>query len=286
MNSPLNTPAPPAGTPEYEVYAIKYGDHQRMRQENFIFKDPHDEATSIDFYVWVITGGGRTFVVDLGFEAEEAKARGRQLHRLPSEAVRLVGVDPATVEDIIISHLHYDHCGDISPFPKARFHLQESEMNYATGKSMTHQPLRNPYNVDYVVNMVRAVYDDRVNFVDGVSELAPGLSVHHIGGHTAGIQSVRVWTRKGWLVVASDATHFYDNMAIPNPFPIVCHVGHMLDGYDKLRAMAGGDVHRVIPGHDPQVMSLFPAASKELEGIAVRLDADPIGDLSKVWRQS
>ena len=87
-------------------------------------------------------------------------------------------------------------------------------------------------------------------------------------------------------MVASDATHFYDNMAIPNPFPIVCHVGHMLDGYDTLRSMAGGNVHNVIPGHDPQVLSLFPAASKELEGIAVRLDADPIGDLSKVWRES
>ena len=272
-----------ADYPEYEVYAVKYGDHQRMRQENFLFKDPHDIATSIDFYVWVITGGGKTFVVDLGFEQEEAKRRDRNLQRLPTEAVRMVGADPATVEDVIITHMHYDHCGDMSPFPKARFHVQDREMAYATGRFMTHQPLRHPYNVDYVVDLVRAVYDDRVNFIDGVQELAPGLSVHHIGGHTDGVQSIRVWTRKGWLVVASDATHFYDNMAIPNPFPIVFNVGDMLDGYDKLRGLADGDLHRVIPGHDPQVMEMFPAASKELESIACRLDADPIGDLDKVW---
>ena len=60
--------------PEYEVYAIKYGDHKRMRQENFLFKDPHDEASSIDFMIWVIQGGGKTYVVDVGFEQKEAEA--------------------------------------------------------------------------------------------------------------------------------------------------------------------------------------------------------------------
>ena len=271
--------------PEYEVYAIKYGDHRRMRSENFLFRDPHDEASTIDFYVWVIQGGGRTFVVDAGFEHEEAKHRQRNLIRLPSEACQMVGADVKTVEDVIITHLHYDHAGDLSSFPKAHFHLQDREMAYCTGRCMTHAPLRHAYAVDYVVNMVRLVYDDRVNFVDGEKELAPGLSVHHIGGHTDGVQSVRVWTRKGWLVLASDANHFYDNMAIPNPFPIVYNVGDMLDGYEKLRALADGNEDKVIPGHDPQVMKLFPAASKELEGIAVALHADPIGDMDRVWRR-
>ena len=117
-------------------------------------------------------------------------------------------------------------------------------------------------------------------------QIAPGLSVHHIGGHTDGVQSVRVWTRKGWLVRASDANHFYDNMAIPNPFPIVYNVGDMLDGYEKLRGLADGNEDRVIPGHDPQVLGLFPAASRELEGIAVALHEDPIGDMDKVWRRT
>ena len=88
------------------------------------------------------------------------------------------------------------------------------------------------------------------------------------------------------LVLASDANHFYDNMAIPNPFPIVYNVGDMLDGYEKLRALADGNEDKVIPGHDPQVLSLFPAASKELEGIAVALHEDPIGDMDKVWRRT
>ncbi len=277
--------------PEYEVYALKYAEHRRARQENFIFPDPlgedlHDRASALDFNVWVITGGGRTFVVDLGFMEEEAASRGRSIIRLPSEAVRMAGFDPATIDDVIISHMHYDHCGDLNGFPRARLHIQDQEMEYATGRFMSHAPMRMPYSVDYVCTLVRAVYDERVVFVDGDREIAPGISVHHIGGHTKGLQSVRVWTRKGWLVLASDAIHFYDNIAIPNPFPIVFNVGDMLEGFDKLRRLADGDENRIIPGHDPQVMEMFPAASKELEGVAVRLDADPVGDLDRAWRRS
>ena len=269
--------------PEYEVYAIKYGDHHRNKSENFIFKDPHDGPMPIDFFIWAIVGGGKTYVVDVGFEYEDAKRRDRNLVRLPSEGLQMIDIDPAKVEDLIVTHMHYDHCGDLSNFPNARIHLQEREMAYATGRNMCHGPIRHAFNVDYVVDLVRAVYDDRVNFIDGAQEIAPGISVHHIGGHTDGIQSVRVHTRRGWMVLASDATHFYANMAIPNPFPIVYNVGEMLAGYDKLRELAGGEEDKVIPGHDPQKFKMFPAASKKLEGAVLRLDADPIGDLDEVW---
>lgn len=269
--------------PEYEVYAIKYGDHQRSRQENFLYDDPHDGSGPLDYYVWVIAGGGRTFVVDLGFEHEEAKRRERNLIRLPSEAIRLVGVDPATVEEVIITHMHYDHSGDMKPFPKARFYVQDREMAFATGRHMAEEAQRLAYNVDYVCDFVRAVYDERVHFIDGAHELAPGVSVHHIGGHTDGVQAVRVWTRKGWLVLASDATHLYENMGKPNPFPIIFSLDDMLAGYTKLQKLAEGNLHHVIPGHDPLVMQMFPPVSKELTGVACRLDADPIGDLDHVW---
>ncbi len=258
----------------YEVYAVKYADHARTRNDNFIFKDPHDGPMPIDFFVWAIVGNGRTVVVDLGFEEEDARRRGRNLIRLPAEGLRLIDVDPAAVEDVVVTHLHYDHCGTLAHFPRARVHLQDREMAYATGRHMTHAPLRHPFNVDYVVEFVRAVYDDRVNFVDGTAEIAPGISVHRIGGHTDGLQCVRVWTRRGWLVLASDAAHFYANMEIPNPFPVVFNVGDMLEGFATLHALADAP-ENVVPGHDPLVLRRYPAASKALEGIAVRLDADP-----------
>jgi glyoxylase-like metal-dependent hydrolase (beta-lactamase superfamily II) len=119
--------------------------------------------------------------------------------------------------------------------------------------------------------MVRNVYKGRVSFYDGDAELAPNISVHHVGGHTKGLQVVRLWTRKGWLVLASDASHYAANMNERRPFPIVVDVAQMIDGWDKMKTLVE-DPANIIPGHDPEVMNLYPAPSAELEGIAVRLD--------------
>jgi glyoxylase-like metal-dependent hydrolase (beta-lactamase superfamily II) len=115
-----------------------------------------------------------------------------------------------------------------------------------------------------------AVHAKRVEFHDGDAELAPGISVHHIGGHTDGLQAVRVETAAGPLVLASDASHYYENMEAARPFPIVFDVPAMIAGYDRLRALAGpGGV--IVPGHDPMVFERHPPADPSLSGVAVRL---------------
>ena len=122
--------------------------------------------------------------------------------------------------------------------------------------------------------MVRRVYAGRVRFHEGEAEIAPGVSIHLIGGHTMGIQSVRVMTRRGWVVLASDASHFYANMEEERPFPIIWSVAEMVEGYATLRSLAASPGH-IIPGHDPLVMARYPAPSKALHGIVARLDAIP-----------
>ena len=179
---------------------------------------------------------------------------------------------------MIITHLHYDHVGNFEIFPRATFHLQDREMAYATGRYMCHQRLRMPFDVENVTGMVRELYRGRVAFHDGDEELASGISLHLVGGHSHGLQFVRVFTKRGWVVVASDAAHFYANMATGNPFPIVLHVGEMLEGHRKCRRLAASEQH-VVPGHDPLVMARYPAPSPELEGIAVRLDVAPVDEL-------
>lgn len=259
----------------YEIYAVKYAERVGTRAESFIFSDSHDVPMPMDYFVWAIVGRDRSFVVDLGFDAAEAAKRKRQHLRTPAEGLQLLGLDASTVEEVILTHMHYDHCGNIDLFPKAKIYVQDREMAFATGRYMREKVLRQPFAVDYVVDLVRAVFDDRVDFVDGTRELAPGVTVHHVGGHTDGLQVVRVWTQKGWMVLASDASHFYANMERTNPFPIVFNVGHMLEAYRTVYGLADSPQY-VIPGHDPLVMKRFPPAAKELEGIAVRLDGGPL----------
>jgi len=263
-----------AKLPEYEVYAIRYATREARRANNFIGGDPHDAPMPMDYYLWLVRGDGREFVVDTGFGADVASKRKRTLLRHPSEGLALLGVDVATVKDVIITHLHYDHVGTFDSFPVARFHLQDDEMAYATGRHMCHRQFNHGYEVDEVVGMVRLVYKDRVCFHNGSAELAPGLSIHRIGGHTHGLQCVRVHTARGWIVLASDCSHYYEHFEKKRVFTTAFHVGEVIDGYAKLHMLADSPKH-IVPGHDPMVMQRYPAASPELEGIAVRLDKEP-----------
>ena len=256
----------------WEVYAIRYGRHDRPAQQNHLLPlaDPH-EAMPLDYFVWLVRGQGREIVVDTGFSAAMAARRARMHLRCPTEGLRLLGVEAHSVKDVVITHLHYDHAGNFELFPAATLHLQDLEMRYATGRYMGHECFQGAFEAEDVVGMVRRVYEGRVRFHDGDAELAPGVSVHLIGGHTMGLQAVRVATRRGAVVLASDASHLYANLEQVRPFPIVWSVADMVDGYAKLRSLADSPAH-IIPGHDPLVMQRYPAPSKALEGIAVRLD--------------
>jgi glyoxylase-like metal-dependent hydrolase (beta-lactamase superfamily II) len=259
----------------YEIYAIKYAEHDRMSGANFIGGDAHEVPMPLDYYVWLIKGANRHWVVDTGFSAQGAAERGRRFLRCPSEGLKLLGVQADSVSDVIITHMHYDHCGNSHLFQGARYHLQDKEMQYATSRCMCHRTMRYPFSLGDVVAMVERLYTDRVVFHDGAEEIAPGISVHHLGGHTAGLQVVRVHTARGWVVLASDASHFYANMEDERPFPVVYNVGDMIEGYHKAYALASSPDH-VIPGHDPLVMKKYPAPHNDLQGIVARLDVAPI----------
>ena len=258
----------------YEVYAIKYATRNAKRSDHFVGGDPHDAPMPMDYFVWVVRNSARTFVIDTGFTREVGEARKRTFLRSPAEGLAMLGVDAKEVKDVIITHMHYDHVGTFHDFPKAQFHLQDEEMAFATGRQMRHTRFRHSIEVENVVGMVRLVFGDRVTFYRGDAELAPGVSLHHIGGHTPGLQCVRVMTKRGWVVLASDATHYYEHIEGDRCFVTVYNVGDTLEGYSILRRLAASPRH-IIPGHDPLVMQRYPAVSKALDGIAVSLDVNP-----------
>ena len=260
----------------WEAYAIRYGRHERPAQMNHLLpvSDPH-EAMPLDYFVWLLRGpDGREIVVDTGFDAGLAERRGRKISRSVSDSLRAMGTDPAKVSDVVITHLHYDHAGSIGIFPNASLHLQDREMAFATGRHMCTPCIRVPFEADHVVDMVRAVYAERVQFHDGDGEVAPGVTLHRVGGHSDGLQVVRVETARGPVVVASDAMHFYANWRGGNPFPIIFDLGAMTQGWRLAKRLAGGDETRVIPGHDPEVRTRFPAVPGQ-DGEVVALHLPP-----------
>ena len=262
----------------WQVHAVKYADRNgRVRRDSFIFDEAHDAPHPMDYFVWVLRQGDRTILVDTGYDAEEARARGRPILQDPRAALAPLGISADAVSEVIVTHLHYDHAGGLHMFPNARLHLQSAEMAFATGSCMCHETLRDPFTADHVCEAIKRLYSGKVVFHDGDAEVAEGVSVHQIGGHSRGLQAVRVLTDAGWLVLASDAAHFYENFEARKPFPIVVDVQAMLDGYDRLYNLASKP-ELIVPGHDPLVMAQFP---QDTADHIVRLDQGP-----KTFRRS
>ena len=260
---------------KYAVYAIKYAELHRQASGNFIDGDPHDTADMpLNYYVWAIVGKDRTIVVDTGFGATVGAKRGRTITKPVTEGLAAIGIAAAAVPDVIVTHLHYDHCGNDEIFPAARYHLQDDEMQYATGRCMCHHEINKAFEADDIARMVHRVFAGRVEFHDGADEIAPGIVVHRIGGHTKGLQSVAVNTARGTVVLASDASHFYAHIEQRRAFPILYNLGELLEGYKTIERLASSSQH-IVPGHDPLVLSRYPAASKATEGWIARLDRDP-----------
>jgi glyoxylase-like metal-dependent hydrolase (beta-lactamase superfamily II) len=228
----------------------------------------------LDYFVRAVVGESRSFLVDTGFDAEVGAQRRRIITHPVEQGLAAIGIRADAVEDVIVTHMHYDHAGNRSLFPQARYHVQDREMAYCTGRCMCHGALNHPFDPEDVKSMVGRVFDGRVAFHDGASQIAPGLSVHRVGGHTDGLQVVRVHTERGWVVLAPDASHLYANMEQNRPFPAVYNVGDVIEAYRRVHELADSAQH-VVPGHDPAVLTRYPAASRETEGWIVRLDTAP-----------
>lgn len=258
----------------WEAFAVAYARHDRPASENFIGGDPHNGPMPLNYYVWVLKNGEKTVVVDTGFDQRGAELRGRTITRPVAEGLDALGVDRNAVNDVIVTHMHYDHVGNDGLLPNACFHLQDTEMAFATGRCMCHAQGNHAFEIEDVVTMVRRVYGGKVAFHDGDEELFPGITMHLIGGHSRGLQCVRVKTKRGPVVLASDTAHHYAHIQQRRVFPTVDSVSDVLEGYRRLEKL-GGSLDRIVPGHDPLVADLYPAISKDTEGWAVRLDEAP-----------
>jgi glyoxylase-like metal-dependent hydrolase (beta-lactamase superfamily II) len=241
----------------YHVWSVRFARLSRRIHENFIITDLHDGPMPLDYNFWILQNAHRTVLVDTGFGPRAAAERGRELDVDPITALARVGVDPASINDVILTHLHYDHAGNMDRLPAARFHVQESEVAFATGRCMCERFMRFPFDVEDVVTLVRHTFADRVRFHAGDAYPLPGISLHLLPGHTAGIQAVRVLTPRGVVLLASDVTHYYANFLRRSPFVLTVDAAATLRSYESLISIAGG-YERVIPGHDPRIRDLYP----------------------------
>ncbi len=236
----------------YQISAVQYA-HRETHSSEVFHGDQRRTPMAMDYFVWAVTDGDRTVVVDLGFTDEVGTRRGRTFLRSPDVGLAEIGIDAARVEHVIITHFHYDHTGNYALFPRATFYVQDAEMSFWTGRHARRPAFKHSLEVEDLVALVRLNHEGRMTFIDGEREILPGIRVHKVGGHTAGMQIVSVQTERGRAVLASDASHYYRNLDDGIPFAVHHDLPGVYDAFGRIRDLADAP-DLVIPGHDPLVL--------------------------------
>jgi len=263
-------------SPSWRVWAVRTATAHRPARDNYLYASERSGDEPIDFIVFVAACGDDVVVIDTGFDREAGRRRGRVLELTAADAVRAAGLDPAAVRTVVLSHLHYDHAGNVDDFPDAQVVLQRTELEYAAGPAMRHHRLSHFFEVDDVVTIVRRLYAGTVQLVEGRHDVGPGFELHLVAGHTRGLQVARIHTQRGWLVLACDGVHYFDNITGRNPFPALVDLEQVLDGYECIEALADSPAH-IVPGHDPRLFAIYEPVANDAGHVIAALHTSPTG---------
>ena len=239
----------------HEVYALKYAERDTTACQ-FFYREASHAPLTLHYYVWLILGGPHPILVDTGFLDDDARERGMRSYVSPAVMVERAGVKPGDVPTALITHLHYDHWAGHSLFPNAEFWMQQDEVAFWTGPFVRYPAFGQSANVGALARLVTLNYANRVRIIDGDREVLPGIRLHRVGGHTAGLQIVSVQTARGPVVLTSDASHFYHNVETGQPVQIITNLPEMLAAFETIHALAGAE-RLIVAGHDPQVAERF-----------------------------
>jgi glyoxylase-like metal-dependent hydrolase (beta-lactamase superfamily II) len=246
----------------YEVLAVRYGTRVTRKAESYLnfhmYGEP-DESFEMDYYFWLVRGAGRTLVVDCGFGEEPGTRRGREMLVDPVEALAGLGVDAAAVDQLVVTHAHYDHIGNLHRFPNAEIVIARREYEFWTGPYAGRFQLAQPTEPAELACLAEAGAQGRLRLVDGTLDLAPGIDLVVVGGHTPGQMVARVAGAAGnTVVLAADAVHFYEELERDRPFFIVADLPDMYRGFDVVREMCEEPGSVLVAGHDADVRRRFP----------------------------
>jgi glyoxylase-like metal-dependent hydrolase (beta-lactamase superfamily II) len=253
----------------YEVAALRYGTRQTRKSECYLdwssYGEP-DEAIVMDYFLWVLRDDGGSIVVDTGFDPDVGARRGRTCLCPPVELLRRIGVEPRSVETVILTHLHYDHTGGLDAFPNAELVVQRSELEFWTSAQARESRFAAVVEPEEIEQVAAA----RLRLLEGNEEVAPGIEAICVGGHSPGQTVLLVEGADGPVVLASDAIHYYEELERERPFEIYYDLEAMIDGYRTVRRLAEQPGAALVAGHDPEVMDRFPAL-EGAGGLGVRV---------------
>jgi glyoxylase-like metal-dependent hydrolase (beta-lactamase superfamily II) len=249
----------------HEVYALHLG-NKRVSRSQFMYRDRSNDPLIIAFYMWVVLNGPEPVVFDVAFDAEHARARGVADYRDRTDMLASLGLHPTDIRTVVMSHLHWDHWCGHTLFPNARFIVQSTEAAFWTGRSTRHALIMESAESPALAAIKVLDQEGRLVRVAGTHELWEGLQAIPVGGHTPGLQILKISAEPRNVILASDAFHFYENYTRRRPVQVTLDMVGALDAFDTIAELSASGL--VIGGHDPSDCDRFERVADGVYRIA------------------
>jgi glyoxylase-like metal-dependent hydrolase (beta-lactamase superfamily II) len=256
------------------VTAVRYGTLETTRSDAYYRYQAYGEPDGpqrLDYFFWIVRRPDETILVDTGFDPEVGRRRGRTCLIEPAAAMAQLGVGPETVSRVVVTHLHYDHTGNLDLFPDAELLVSAREVDFWLGPLARRPQFAHSVEAAELGVILAAIDAGRVRRLDGGEEIADGIHAVLLGGHSPGQIALGIDAREGWVVLASDALHFYEELERDRPFGVVADLAEMYEGYDTLRELSGAPGAHLVPGHDAEVMTRYPRVEGPAGEFAVEI---------------
>jgi glyoxylase-like metal-dependent hydrolase (beta-lactamase superfamily II) len=243
----------------FTIIPVKSGEFAPTAKGAFMYQEYWGVTINPVVIMYLIKGRDKVILVDTGCGDEErAKNYHHPLNRpadeRPAIALKKHGVDVEDVDIVVNTHLHWDHCYNNDLFPKAKIYIQKKEMSFAISPLLTQVRFYETHQVGLTPGWLKAY--DRIVAVDGDANLAPGIDLVTLPGHTPGFQGVLVNTAVGRYLIASDTVGLFENWeGIGIHKHVISGIHYNIaDYYQTFEKMEKISDH-VLPGHDPLVFA-------------------------------
>ncbi len=255
---PPSAAGTPPAAPVYEVYAIRYATLPDFPVAGLVEGADRGRRMDIPAMFWLLKAPGRNILVDTGFYREAFFKQWKVKDFVkPSQAIAPLGLQPADITDVILTHMHWDHADGVDLFPNARVFVQKDEYAYYTGEAWQSPMTHGGIEPEDVLALVKVNTQGRLHLIDGdAQEPIPGIACFLGGRHTFASQYLTVKTARGTVVLASDNVYLYENLEKRAPIAQTLDTGSNLRAQARILSLAS-DPRLIVPGHDPEVLKRF-----------------------------